>query len=56
MPWLTVPLLLAELSLALKPAEKSRVRSQTVAVTGGLEQLNLGYHLELLPGAKQSHR
>lgn len=43
-----VPLLLTELTLALKPAEECRVRGQTVAVTGRLEQFDLGYHLKLL--------
>lgn len=49
-----VPFLLTELRLALKPAEKSRVWSQTVAVTGGLEQLDLGYHLKFLQRQKES--
>lgn len=48
-----VPLLLAELGLALKPAEESRLRSQTVAVTGRLQQLDLGYHLKLLRGQRE---
>lgn len=43
-----VPFFLTELKLALKPAEECRIRSQTVAVTGRLEQLDLGYHLKLL--------
>lgn len=43
-----VPLFLTELTLALKPAEERRIRSQTVAVTGRLEQFDLGYHLKLL--------
>lgn len=48
-----VPFLLTELGLTLKPAEKSRVWSQTVAVTGWLEQLNLSYHLKLLQRPKE---
>lgn len=51
-----VPLLLTELSLALKPAEESRLRSQTVAVTGRLQQLDLSDHLELLQGKREGYR
>lgn len=43
-----VPFLLTELSLALKPAQEGRLRGQTVAVAGRLEQLDLRDHLELL--------
>lgn len=49
----SVPFLLAELNLALKPAKESRLRSQTVAVTGRLQQLDLGYHLKLLHGTER---
>lgn len=49
-----VPFLLTELSLALKPAEESRLWSQTVAVAGRLEQLDLSYHLELLQRQRES--
>ncbi len=36
-----VPLLLAELRLALEPAQERRLRGQAVTVTGRLQQLNL---------------
>lgn len=49
-----LPLLLAELSLALEPAEERLLRSQTVAVTGRLEQLDLSYHLELLRSQREN--
>lgn len=51
-----VPLLLTEKNLALKPAEESRVWSQTVAVAGRLEQLDLSDHLELLQRQRESHK
>lgn len=49
-----VPLLLAELRLTLKPTQESRLRAQTVAVTGRLQQLDLCDHLELLQGHRES--
>lgn len=49
----SVPFLLAELRLSLKPAQESWVCSQTVAVTGRLEQLDLSDHLKLLQRHKE---
>lgn len=46
------PFLLAEQGPALKPAQENRLRLQTVAVAGRLEQLDLSNHLKLLPGTK----
>lgn len=43
-----LPFLLAELSLPLEPAQEHPIRSQTVAVTGRLQQLDLSHHLKLL--------
>lgn len=49
-----LPFLITQPSLALKPAQKGRLRGQTVAVTGRLEQLDLGDHLKLLQGPSES--
>lgn len=46
------PFLLAEQGPALKPTQENRLRLQTVAVAGRLEQLDLSNHLKLLPGGK----
>lgn len=48
-----VPFLLTELRLVLEPAEERRIRRQTVAVTGRLQQLDLGDHLKLLQDAQR---
>lgn len=49
-----LPFLITQPSLALKPAQKGRLWGQTVAVTGRLEQLDLGDHLKLLQRPSQS--
>lgn len=46
------PFLLAEQGPALEPAQENRLRLQTVAVAGRLEQLDLSNHLKLLQGTK----
>lgn len=52
--WGRLPFLITQPGLALKPAQKGSLRGQTVAVTGRLEQLDLGDHLKLLQGPSQS--
>lgn len=43
-----VPLLLGVLRLTFKPAQKCRIRGQTVTITRRLQELNLSDHFKLL--------